>query len=242
MSEAAPGLVSGLVPGEPGAGGYRAAWDAGSQSAAVAEHVGFQYASIGHQTETAQAGLWLFLGTELLFFGGLFLLFAVDYARFPAGTLEASHQTTLWIGAVNSVLLLASSTAYTYGLGRARVGDNRGLFRMVLMTGALGAMFLLLKGYEWYDDIERHLFPGIDFALTAVSGAGLFWCFYFVSTGLHGIHMIVGLVLLTWIATEARKERYSSAYHTPVEGVGLYWSFVDMIWIMLFPCLYLIGR
>jgi len=234
--------MSDLVPGEPGAGGYRAAWHSGSDSAAVAEHVGFQYAGIGHQTGTAQAGLWLFLATELLFFGGLFLLYAVDFARHPGGTLAASRETTLWIGALNSVILLCSSGAYTYGLGLARRGDNRGLFRMVLLTAALGTVFLLLKGYEWYDDIARHLFPGPTFALPAADGGALFWCFYFVATGLHGVHMIIGLVLLAWIGTGARKRRYSSAYYTPVEGVGLYWSFVDMVWITLFPCLYLVGR
>lgn len=234
--------MSDLAHGEPGAGGYRGAWPPDSDTAEVAEHVGFQYAGIAHQTGTAQAGLWLFLATELLFFGGLFLLYAVNFARYPAGTLAASRETTLWIGAVNSVVLLGSSAAYTYGLGLARRGDNRGLFRMVMLTGLLGAVFLLLKGYEWYDDIQRHLFPGPDFALPAMGGAGLFWCFYFVGTGLHGIHMIVGLVLLAWIATTARRGRYSAAYHTPVEGVGLYWSFVDMVWIMLFPCLYLVGR
>ena len=231
-----------LVPGEPGAGGYRAAWNPAAESAAVAEHVGFQYAGIAHQTGTAQAGLWLFLATELLFFGGLFLLYGVNSARFPAGTLAASRETTLWIGTLNSVILLSSSAAYTYGLGLARRKDTRGLFRMVVLTAALGAAFLLLKGYEWYDDILRHLFPGPSFALSAVGGAALFWCFYFVATGLHGIHMIVGLVLLTWIGTQARKGRYSAGYHTPVEGVGLYWSFVDMVWITLFPCLYLVGR
>lgn len=234
--------MSELIPGEPGAGGYRAAWSSGSDSAAVAEHVGFQYASIGHQTGTAQAGLWLFLATELLFFGGLFLLYAVDFVRYPAGTLVASRETTLWIGALNSVILLCSSGAYTYGLGLVRRGDNRGLFRMVLLTAALGTVFLLLKGYEWYDDIVRHVFPGPSFALPAADGGSLFWCFYFVATGLHGIHMIVGLVLLAWIGTAAHKGRYSAGYHTPVEGVGLYWSFVDLIWITLFPCLYLVGR
>lgn len=234
--------MSDLIPGEPGAGAFRAAWDRNAETAAVAEHVGFQYAGIEHQTGTAQAGMWLFLATELLFFGGLFLLYAVDFARFPAGTMAASRQTTLWIGTLNSVLLLASSGALTYGLGLARRGDNRGLFRMVVVTAGLGVLFLLLKGYEWYDDFARGLFPGPSFAMPATGGQSLFWCFYFVGTGLHGIHMIAGLSLLGWIAAGARRNRFSAAYHMPVEGVGLYWSFVDMVWLMLFPCLYLVGR
>lgn len=208
----------------------------------MAEHVGFQYAGIDHQTGTAQAGMWLFLTTELLFFGGLFLLYTIYFVRFPAGTMAASRETTLWIGVVNSVVLLCSSAALTFGLGLARRGDNHGLFRAILLTGVLGVVFLLLKGYEWYDDLQRLLFPGPDFAMPATGGHSLFWCFYFVGTGLHGIHMIVGLALLGWIAVGARAGRFSATYHMPVEGVGLYWSFVDMIWIMLFPCIYLVGR
>ncbi len=102
----------------------------------------------------------------------------------------------------------------------------------------------MLKGYEWKLDFDAHLFPGPGFAITGPNAgpAQLFWSFYFIATGLHGLHMIVGIILVGWIANGARKGRYTASYHTPVEIVGLYWSFVDMVWLMLYPAIYLAGR
>jgi cytochrome c oxidase subunit 3 len=118
------------------------------------------------------------------------------------------------------------------------------LFGACIVTAGLGAAFLLLKAWEWKLDFDDHLFPGTGFAITGpyTGPAQLFWSFYFIATGLHGLHMIAGIVLLSWIAYRARQGRYSASYHTPVEVVGLYWSFVDMVWLLLFPAIYLAGR
>jgi cytochrome c oxidase subunit III len=233
-----------LRGGEVGAGGYYAAWDAKSKDAPVAELIGFQYTGMAHQADTALSGMWLFLVTELLFFGGLFLLYIIYRDKHPVGFAEASAHAERTIGIINTVLLMTSSAVFSYGLSRVRRGDNRGLYRACILTAALGIAFLLLKGWEWHDDFDQHLFPGSGFAIGGADsgGAQLFWSYYFIATGLHGIHMIAGIGLVGWIALAARRGRFSPAYFTPAEGVGLYWSFVDMVWLVLFPAIYLVGR
>lgn len=226
--------------GELGAGGYHAFF---AQEDA-AEHIEFQYADMSHQADTATSGMWLFLASELLFFGGMFLVFAVYSNSHRVGLLEGSRHTELAIGTINTALLLASSAVFTYGASCARRGRNRAVFWASAMTAVLGVGFLLLKGIEWSGDFAKHLFPGPGFAVQGADagGAELFWCFYFVMTALHGLHMIVGIGLVGWIARNAARGRYSPAYSTPVEIVGLYWSFVDMIWLVLYPTIYLVGR
>jgi cytochrome c oxidase subunit 3 len=232
-----------LRRGEPGSGGYYGAWT-GPGDAEIVRHIEFQYEGMEHQADTALSGMWLFLTTELVFFGGLFLLYMVYRFKHPDGIAEGSRQTDLWIGTVNTVLLLTSSAVFSYGLGRIKAGDNRRLFWASAVTGGLGVAFLLLKEYEWWDDLAKGLFPGPNFAITGPhsGGAKLFWSFYFIGTGLHAIHMIIGVALVAWVAVRARQGRYLAGYFTPVEVVGLYWSFVDMVWLALFPTIYLVDR
>ena len=229
---------------EPGSGGYYGTWPRGSSSSAVAHHIEFQYAGIEHQTETAMSGMWLFLATEVLFFGGLFLLYMLYRAQYPHAVAVASQRTEIGIGTINTVLLLTSSAVFAWGLGHVRRGDNRRLMWACALVAALGVGFLALKGYEWSDDFAKHLFPGADFAIAGPDrgGAQLFWGFYFVATAVHGLHMIVGVSLVSWLGWTAWRGRYSAAYFTPVEIVGLYWSFVDMVWLVLYPLIYLVGR
>ncbi len=233
-----------LVGGEAGAGGLHSVWAASSADAAVAHHIEFQYADMEHQSQTALSGMWLFLATELLFFGGLLFLYAIYRHQYPAGTAEASRHTELAVGTVNTVLLLTSSAVFSYGSDCAQRGRNRALFWACLATALIGCAFLGLKGYEWSDDLDKHLFPGPDFSITGPGsqGAGLFWCFYWIATVLHGVHMAVGIGLVGWIAWGARQARFSARHVTPVEIVGLYWSFVDMVWLVLYPAIYLAGR
>ena len=233
----------GLRQGEAGAGGFAAAWPAQSADGAVAHHIGFQYAGLAHQTETAHSGMWLFLATELLFFGGLFFFYLILRVQHPVGVAVASHHTELMLGTVNTALLLTSSAVLTYGLGGIRRGQEWHLTRAAIVTALFGTAFVVLKIYEWQKDFADHLFPGPHFAIAGPDGGGaqLFWCFYFIATGLHLLHMIVGIALLTWIAVAARQGRFSSQYHTPAEIVGLYWSFVDMVWLCLYPMIYLAG-
>ena len=233
-----------LRQGAPAAGGLSASWPAQSADGEVARHIEFQYAGMAHQSEAALAGMWLFLATEVLFFGGLFLLYMVYRGLHPEGVAEASRHSVLWIGTLNTIILLTSSAVFAYGYGCARRGDNHRLFVACLVTAALGTLFLLLKIYEWHLDLDDNLFPGAGFSITGAhrNAASLFWCFYFIGTGLHGIHMIIGVGLVGWIAWAARRQRFSAGYSTPVEAVGLYWSFVDMVWLSLYPLIYLVDR
>ncbi|HEY3850995.1 MAG TPA: cytochrome c oxidase subunit 3 [Steroidobacteraceae bacterium] len=213
---------------------------------ASAVHQDFQYSSPSHQAETAIAGMWLFLTTEVLFFGGLILCWI--YARHwnQAGFDAGARETKLWIGTLNLGLLISSSFIYTAGIAFIRVGNTRRLIQCCSLTLLLGLAFLGLKfGLEWHDDFAGHLFPAsADFKIAGPEGGGarLFFIFYFISTALHGLHMLIGIGLLIWIIRRARREEFSALYHTPVQVVGLYWSFVDIVWLTLYPLIYLVGR
>jgi cytochrome c oxidase subunit 3 len=203
-----------------------------------------QYVSASHQADTALDGMWLFLATEMLFFGGVLLIWLVDLHAYPVAFALAGRHTNLWIGATNTLLLLASSLSYALALECARIGSNRNVARLAAVTVALGLAFLALKGIEWRDDLRQHLFPGPGFAITGApaGGAQLFFCLYFIATGLHGIHMIAGVALVGWVGWQGRRGLFSPEWHTPAAVVGLYWSFVDMVWLVLFPLIYLTGR
>jgi cytochrome c oxidase subunit 3 len=205
----------------------------------------FQYSSGQHQAHTAISGMWLFLASEMLFFGVLFLSWIFCRHWNPVGFDVGARQTALALGTINTVLLVTSSVTYTAGAQYIEAGNARGLVWSCILTGVLGLAFMGIKfGLEWHDDFTRHLFPGNDFAIygAARAGAQMFFVFYFVATALHGVHMLVGIGLLVWITWRARRGEFSAAYSTPVAVVGLYWSFVDMVWIVLYPLIYLVGR
>jgi cytochrome c oxidase subunit III len=204
----------------------------------------FQYESVREQHDTAMTGMWLFLASETLFFGGLLLLWLYYRYLFPVGFALATRHTEFWIGTVNSMLLITSSVTYACGVAAIRLGDRRLLFRLACATFVLGAIFMMLKAFEWYLDIDEGMVPGPGFALTGAGseGAALFWVFYYISTILHAIHLLIGLGLVTWIALQARNGTVTRESHASVEIVGLYWSFVDMVWLVLYPMIYLAGR
>jgi cytochrome c oxidase subunit III len=205
----------------------------------------FQYTSAQHQSQTAVSGMWLFLASEMLFFGVLFLTWIFCRHWNQTGFDIGARQTELSLGTLNSVILITSSVTYAAGTLFIEKGNVRRLIQLVVVTGLLGLAFLVLKfGIEWHDDFEKHLFPGEAFAIrgAARAGAQMFFVFYFVATALHGLHMLVGLGLLVWIIQKARHGHFFAEYSTPVAIVGLYWSFVDMVWIMLYPLIYLVGR
>jgi cytochrome c oxidase subunit 3 len=211
----------------------------------IAPHQHFQYASADHQSETAIAGMWLFLATEVLFFGGLILAWIFCRHWQQSGFDAGSRESVLTIGTINLALLLTSSFIYSSGLVFIETGQPRRLVQCCVITACLGATFLVLKIWEWHIDIHEHLFPAMaDFKITGADegGARLFWSFYFVATSLHALHMMVGIGAVCWIAMQARAGRFSAKWATPVEVVGLYWSFVDIVWIVLYPLIYLVGR
>ena len=206
----------------------------------------FQYANPRHQAQTAVAGMWLFLATEVLFFGGLILSWIYSRHWNQAGFDTGGRETELWIGTLNTGILVTSSFVYAMGLAFIRAGNTRRLIQCCAGVLALGLAFLALKfGLEWSGDFAKHLFPTAqDFKITGArqGGARLFFVFYFISTALHGVHMIVGVALVSWIIFRARRGEFSPYYYTPVQVVGLYWSFVDIVWLTLYPLIYLIGR
>jgi len=205
----------------------------------------FQYSSAEHQADTAISGMWLFLATEVLFFGALFLSWIYSRHWNQAGFDAGARQTWLAIGTINTVILLTSSFVYSVGLAFIRAGNSRRLVQCCALAWLLGAAFLILKfGVEWPDDIGKGLFPGHGFSIEGPlrDGARLFFVFYFFGTALHGLHMLAGLGIVGWIIQRTRRGDFSPDYHTPVTVVGLYWSFVDIVWIVLYPLIYLIGR
>lgn len=210
----------------------------------VAQHVHFQYTDARHQADTAIAGMWLFLATEVLFFGGLLLAWLFCRHWQQAGFDAGGRETVLSIGTINLILLITSSFIYSSGLNFVELNQPRRLAWCCWITAAIGLVFVILKLVEWRIDLADHLFPASAFKLHGPDegGARMFWSFYFVATGLHALHMLVGIGLVAWVARKAQAGAFSADWHTPVEAVGLYWSFVDIVWITLYPMIYLIGR
>lgn len=203
----------------------------------------FQYSSARHQEEAAISGMWLFLATEMMFFGPLFLAWIfcrhADAAGFDAG----ARQTELFIGTLNTALLITSSLLYSLGVACIETERRRAMVFCLIAAWLLGGAFLILKfAVEWRLDLGKGLFPGVGFAIAGPerNGAQLFFVFYFFSTAIHGLHLVVGLALVGWIIWRARE--FTSSRHTAIAVVGLYWSFVDMVWLILYPLIYLIGR
>jgi cytochrome c oxidase subunit 3 len=206
----------------------------------------FQYSSAQHQSDTSMAGMWLFVASESLFFGGLFLAWVFCRHFAQKGFDDGAKDTELWIGTVNTIILITSSFVYATGLAYIRAGNVRRLLQCCALTLGLGLTFLYLKfGLEWMDDIHKHTFfadPAFKYTGPEAGGAHLFYVFYFVSTALHGVHMTVGIGLVAFVMWSAWRGAFSARSHSAVEITGIYWSFVDMIWIILYPLIYLIGR
>jgi cytochrome c oxidase subunit 3 len=201
--------------------------------------------SMGQQKEAATLGMWVFLVTELLFFGGLILAYTIYRWEYSRAFAHASLHMDITLGAVNTVVLICSSLTMAMAVHSAATGRRRLLIGFLVATMLLGGAFLGIKAVEYTDHIHHHLLPGPAFRYPAPAdarAAEMFFSLYFAMTGLHALHMIVGLGILSTLLVLARRGRFTAEYHTPVEVSGLYWHFVDIIWIFLFPLLYLIGR
>ena len=202
------------------------------------------FVTLGQQKDASELGMWLFLVTEVLFFGGLFLAYTVYRYLYSGGFAEASRHMDVVLGTTNTVVLIVSSLTMAMAVHSAALGRRKALIGFLLVTMVLGATFLGIKAVEYTEHIRHHLFPGPWFHFPGPNArpAELFFSMYFAMTGLHALHMIIGLGLLSILVNQARKGRYTAEWHTPVEMSGLYWHFVDIVWIFLFPLLYLIGR
>lgn len=203
-----------------------------------------QFDDVEQQEEVAQLGMWVFLVTEIMFFGGLFTGYAVYRAVYPAAFAEGSQHLDILLGGINTAALIGSSLTMALAVHRAQVGERSGLVWFLLLTIVLGLVFLGIKGLEYAHKFEEHLVPGSRFAAEGPHAAQvqLFFGFYFSMTGMHALHMVIGIAILAVLAWQARLGHFSPAYWRPVELTGLYWHFVDIVWIFLFPLLYLLGR
>lgn len=190
--------------------------------------------------EGSRMGMWLFLFTEIILFGGLFAVYAVYRFMEPEGFHLASSHLNLTLGAVNTVVLLTSSMTVALSISALQLGRPKQSLFFLGMTVLFAATFMVNKYFEWGAKIDHGLFPGTEYFYSLSHGESLFYYLYYFMTGLHGLHVIVGTVLLIIMAVKIKQKRLTSTNYTLLENSGLYWHLVDVIWIFLFPLLYLI--
>jgi cytochrome c oxidase subunit III len=203
------------------------------------------FANDEQQKDASTIGMWVFLVTEIMFFGGLFLAYFAYRQAYPLAFASASNKTNLWLGAANTTVLICSSLTMALGVHYASKGNRKLLILFLILTLLLGGAFLGVKAYEYHDKWVHHEVPGYHFDCEGCEDAGhapLFFSLYFGMTGLHATHMLVGFVILAVLIVQSYKGKYTAKWYTPIEMFGLYWHFVDIVWIFLFPLLYLIDR
>lgn len=207
-------------------------------SPALAHH----FESLDKQAHAARLGMWVFLATEVLLFTALFAAYSVYRFLFSETFSAASRHIETWIGAVNTLVLVTSSFTVALGLHRAARGDGRGTARWFGVSVLLALVFLGFKAIEYSHHFEEGQLPGRFYSYAAVQGTGasLFFSLYFLITGLHAIHVLVGMTVLAVIGVRAGRGAFTAEHHVPVELAGLYWHLVDIIWIFVFPLIYLI--
>lgn len=214
---------------------------ASEQHGTLAHH----FESYDQQREASSLGMWLFLVTEVMFFGGFFLAYIIYRSRWPHDFALASHHLDVVLGGVNTGVLIASSLTMALAVRSSQLARRKATVLFLALTLLFGLGFLGIKAVEYADKFEHHLVPGPGFEFHDEGAdprhAEMFFNLYFGMTGLHAAHMVVGAGLVFWLMFPAWRGRFNAEYHNPVEVVGLYWHFVDIIWIFLFPLLYLIG-
>ena len=203
-----------------------------------------QFETMGQQLESATLGMWLFLVTEIMFFGGLFMAYLLYRVWYPVAWAEGSLELDILLGGVNTVVLIGSSLTMALAVRAAQTGFPRATVNYLLVTMALGLTFLVIKGFEYAHKFETGHVPGPNFHFEGphAQQVEIFLSLYFAMTGLHAVHMVIGFGLLSVIAWMAYRRRFSPEWYAPVEMAGLYWHFVDIVWIFLFPLLYLVDR
>jgi cytochrome c oxidase subunit 3 len=201
-----------------------------------------QFEDLPQQREAATLGMWTFLATEILFFGGMFLSYITYRSTYPNAFAEASKHTIVLFGTLNTAVLLTSSLTMVLAVRAIQENDVKGLIRYLVFTIALAGAFLVIKGLEYHQDLEEQLWPGPHFKAGLPPQAQIFWFLYWAMTGLHALHVTIGIGVLSCLAILARQGKFSAAYYNPVDVGALYWHFVDIVWIFLYPLLYLINR
>jgi len=217
----------------------------------VSERVGTVAHAHAHHFDDAEQqhsastlGMWLFVVQEILFFGGLFTVYTVYRSAYAEPFAHASHHLDVTLGMINTAVLIASSLTMALAVHAAQVGRRAGQVGYLLLTILLGSVFLVIKTIEYGHKFHEGFFPGPNFRYPGdeAKAAEIFFSLYFAMTGLHALHMVIGIAILAVLVVMALRGRFGASYYTPVEVTGLYWHFVDIVWIFLFPLLYLIGR
>jgi len=202
------------------------------------------FQTLEQQHEASTLGMWLFLVTEVMFFGGLLTAYMLYRIWYPVAWAEGSLDLDILLGGINTAVLIASSLTMAFAVRAAQTGERNATIVWLILTMIFGATFLVIKFFEYEHKFELHHVPGYDFVYPGPHGnqVFIFFSLYFALTGLHALHMIIGITMLSIITWMAYKNRFSPEWSTPVEMSGLYWHFVDIVWIFLFPLLYLVDR
>jgi cytochrome c oxidase subunit 3 len=213
-------------------------------SPGIHEPVSLQHVAEHNAEAMNNLGIWLFLAGEVMFFGGLFTAYIVYRQAYPLVFAEASRHTDFLLGSINTAILLTSSLTMALAVNAIQTGSRKGLAAFLVITAMLGTAFLGIKGLEYVHKFQEGLFPGGNFSFPGAEPrpARLFFSLYFAMTGLHALHMIAGLLVMGVTAVRAWLGHFTLRRYSPVEMLALYWHFVDIIWIFLFPLLYLIDR
>ncbi|MGB5107117.1 MAG: cytochrome c oxidase subunit 3 family protein [Candidatus Zixiibacteriota bacterium] len=206
-------------------------------------HLQHHFHDVGQQADAAKLGMWLFLLTEILLFGGLFCAYAIFRSWYPEMFWEAHKQLNVVLGSINTVALITSSVTMALAIRSMQLNNRKHTIWFLAATLAFAATFLVIKYFEYEHKIHLGQLPGKYYTYTGLEGNNphIFFSVYFAMTGLHGFHVLVGMALIVWMMIRTSKGTISSEYYTPIEMTGLYWHLVDLIWIFLFPLLYLIG-
>ena len=208
------------------------------------EHLQEQFDSAPQQLQASKLGMWAFLATEVVLFGALFCAYSFYRFQYPQGFALASKHTDVLLGTIETGVLLTSSFTMALAIRSMRLAQPKVAMRLLGVTALLGVAFLGIHASEYLHEFHEGLVPGATFdsTLRGVAGSELFFTMYYVMTGLHGLHVTIGIAVLIALAVAAARNRFSPGYHTPLELGGLYWHLVDIVWIFLFPLFYLVSR
>jgi cytochrome c oxidase subunit 3 len=210
---------------------------------AAGDALNFPFKEASHQRESALFGMWIFLATEVLFFGGMFAAYTVyRYSHWQAFQ-EAAHHQEWYLGCLNTIVLLTSGFTMALAVESSRKGNKAWLLRFFAITWVLGALFLVIEGYEYHSKFVEHLFPGSGFQFSGSDpgSSELFFCLYFTMTGIHMFHMLVGLLLILGFGGWTLISGSALTKRNCFEVLGLYWAFVDIVWLFLYPLFYLVN-
>ena len=207
-------------------------------------HLEEQFSDPTQQREAATLGMWVFLATEILFFGVLFAAYTFCRVLYPDGFAVASRRTDMVLGTAETAVLLISSSLVALAVRSIKLDQRRWTAALLFGTGLLGASFLVMHGFEYHDEYTEHLIPGLNFEQTGphAKAVELFFCLYYFITGFHSLHVLVGVTLMCVLALRVARGAFGPDRYTTLELTALYWHLVDIVWIFVYPVVYLVGR